>query len=78
MKDSKNTPSAMGFSMPAEWELHEATWLAWPHNPTDWPGKLDAICWVYGEIVHRSAVLVGQGVAQVDAIRPRKETLPRF
>jgi len=37
--------------MPAEWERHEATWLGWPHNPTDWPGKLDTIRWVYGEIV---------------------------
>lgn len=53
MKDSKNTPSAVGFSMPAEWERHEATWLAWPHNPTDWPDKLDTICWVYGEMVRK-------------------------
>jgi agmatine deiminase len=40
-----------GFRMPAEWEPHEATWLAWPHNREDWPGKFDAIPWVYGEIV---------------------------
>jgi agmatine deiminase len=53
MKDSKNTPFSMGFSMPAEWDLHEATWLAWPHNPTDWPDKLDTIRWVYGEIVRK-------------------------
>jgi agmatine deiminase len=39
--------------MPAEWEPHEATWLGWPHNPTDWPDKLDTIRWVYGEIVRR-------------------------
>lgn len=39
--------------MPAEWEPHEATWLGWPHNPTDWPDKLDTICWVYGEIVRK-------------------------
>ena len=39
--------------MPAEWEPHEATWLGWPHNATDWPGKLDTIRWVYGEIVRR-------------------------
>lgn len=25
---------------PAEWEPHAATWLAWPHNPTTWPGRL--------------------------------------
>jgi agmatine deiminase len=47
------TPAALGFSMPAEWEPHEATWLGWPHHPTDWPGKLDTIGWVYGEIVRK-------------------------
>jgi len=41
--------------MPAEWEPHEATWLAWPHERTDWPGKFAAIPWVYGEIVRRLA-----------------------
>jgi agmatine deiminase len=41
--------------MPAEWERHEATWLGWPHNDTDWPGKLDAIRWVYGEMVRKIA-----------------------
>jgi agmatine deiminase len=47
------TPAALGFSMPAEWAPHEATWLAWPHNSSDWPGKLDTIRWVYGEIVRK-------------------------
>ncbi len=37
--------------MPAEWEPHEATWLAWPHNREDWPGKFQPIPWVYAEIV---------------------------
>ena len=41
--------------MPAEWERHEATWLGWPHNATDWPGKLGAIEWVYGEMVRKIA-----------------------
>jgi agmatine deiminase len=41
--------------MPAEWETHEATWLAWPHHPTDWPGKLATIRWVYTEIVRKIA-----------------------
>jgi agmatine deiminase len=39
--------------MPAEWEPHEATWLAWPHNPTDWPDKLDTVRWVYTEMVRK-------------------------
>ncbi len=41
--------------MPAEWEPHEATWLAWPHERSDWPGKFAPIPWVYGEIVRRLA-----------------------
>jgi len=36
--------------MPAEWEPHRATWLAWPHHEPDWPGKLGPIPWVYAEI----------------------------
>lgn len=39
--------------MPAEWERHAATWLGWPHNTTDWPGKFAPIPWVYAEIVKR-------------------------
>ena len=41
--------------MPAEWEPHAATWIAWPHNRTDWPGKFAAIRWVYPEIVRNLA-----------------------
>ena len=39
------------YRMPAEWEPHAATWLAWPHHEPDWPGKLGPIPWVYAEIV---------------------------
>ena len=46
-----NTPRAQGYRMPAEWDPHEATWLAWPHNPEDWPGKFQPIPWIYAEIV---------------------------
>jgi agmatine deiminase len=41
--------------MPAEWEPHEATWVAWPHNRSDWPGKYPAIPWVYADIVRHLA-----------------------
>ena len=30
------TPRAAGYSMPAEWTPHQATWLSWPHNPDTW------------------------------------------
>jgi agmatine deiminase len=45
------TPRQLGYRMPAEWEPHEATWLAWPHEKSDWPGKFAPIPWIYGEIV---------------------------
>ena len=30
-----------------------ATWIAWPHNLSDWPGKFAPIPWVYGEVVRQ-------------------------
>jgi agmatine deiminase len=41
--------------MPAEWEPHAATWLAWPHYHGDWPGKFEPIPWVYAEIIRNLA-----------------------
>lgn len=57
MSELAINPADAGFRMPAEWETHEATWLAWPHEISDWPGKFTPIQWVYGEIVrHLSRV----------------------
>jgi len=41
--------------MPAEWEPHAATWLAWPHYQGDWPGRFEPIPWVYAEIIRNLA-----------------------
>jgi agmatine deiminase len=52
--------SSLPLRMPAEWEPHRATWIAWPHHEPDWPGKLGPIPWVYAEIVrvlHRHEVV---------------------
>jgi agmatine deiminase len=43
--------TATGLRWPAEWERHDATWIAWPHHEADWPGKFGPIPWVYAEIV---------------------------
>lgn len=48
-----NAPFERGYRMPAEWEPHEATWIVWPHNASDWPGKFQPIPWVYAEIVRK-------------------------
>lgn len=71
---NQQTPRQLNYRMPAEWDLHEATWLAWPHNPEDWPGKFQTIPWVYAEIVRllsaREAVniLVDNGEAEQRAL----------
>jgi len=54
--------------MPAEWEPHAATWLAWPHFRNDWPGKFEPIPWVYAEVIrnlapHEQVELVVQDAA---------------
>jgi agmatine deiminase len=54
-REREKRPAALGFRLPAEWEPHEATWIGWPHNRSDWPGKFAPIPWVYGEIVRRLA-----------------------
>ena len=51
------TPRSLGYRMPAEWERHAATWIGWPQNRSDWPGKFEPIPWVYADIVrHLSRV----------------------
>ncbi|MFQ5768356.1 MAG: agmatine/peptidylarginine deiminase [Acidobacteriota bacterium] len=50
-------PKSLGYRMPAEWSRHAATWLAWPHQLSDWPGKFQSIPTVYAEVVrHLSRV----------------------
>jgi agmatine deiminase len=49
------SPASLGYRMPAEWEPHAATWLAWPHYHGDWPGKFEPIPWVYAEIIRHLA-----------------------
>lgn len=39
------------FSLPAEWVRHAATWMGWPHNRNDWPGKAEAVTWAVAEMV---------------------------
>lgn len=68
------------FRMPAEWEPHEATWLAWPHERSDWPGKFAPIPWVYAEFIRyvslheRVRILVQDTSARAGAERILRKT----
>jgi agmatine deiminase len=63
-------PGLHGYRMPAEWAPHRATWIAWPHNAEDWPGKFPPIPWAYGELVRvlsgseRVRILVQNGLEE--------------
>lgn len=48
---TEGSPAELGYQVPAEWEPHAATWLAWPASVADWPGKGGAIPWVFAEII---------------------------
>ena len=52
---SSATPNSLGYRMPAEWEPHEGTFLGWPHELSDWPGKFAPIPWAFAEIVRHLA-----------------------
>ena len=70
------TPAALGYRMPAEWEPHVATWIAWPHNRDDWPGKFSPVGWVYTEIVRHLSrteqvrIVIRNGAMQKSRRRP--------
>tara|TARA_Y100000817_G_scaffold245743_1_gene197737 strand:+ start:869 stop:1921 length:1053 start_codon:yes stop_codon:yes gene_type:complete len=46
-----NKPRYGIYRMPAEWEPQKSTWIAWPHNKEDWPGKFSEIPWVFSKII---------------------------
>ena len=79
------TPASLGYRMPAEWEPHAATWIAWPHNRSDWPGKFEAIPWICAEIIRHLArvecvdILVENDAAEAKAraLLVRAQVLPQ-
>lgn len=53
---TNDTPSQFNFRMPAEWDLHEATWLTWPHNQETWPGQdMNAVKSAYVQMIQALA-----------------------
>jgi agmatine deiminase len=72
--DTSSDTLSMSCRMPAEWERHEATWMAWPHYEGDWPGKFEPIPWVYTEIIrqlsrHERVALIVNNVASEKRVR---------
>jgi agmatine deiminase len=64
--------------MPAEWEPHAATWLAWPSSVADWPDKGGAIPWVFAEMIrHLTQSEVVRLIVPSAAAEPRVAALLR-
>jgi agmatine deiminase len=67
------TPAEFGYAMPAEWAPHRATWVAWPHQRDDWPGKFEPVPWVYVEIIRHLA----RGERVLLVVRPEDDAAAR-
>jgi len=65
----------MGYFMPAEWEPHEATWLAWPHKEASWPGNFAPIPAIWAQMAkqlskgERVHILVRDAAMEAEARR---------
>ena len=52
MEKPSQTPAALGYRMPAEWEPHTATWLSWPRREgISFPDSFDRVMPALGAIV---------------------------
>ena len=51
MKEEIKTPAQLGYSFPAEWHRHTATWLSWPHKEASWPGKINTVYSPYSQFI---------------------------
>ncbi len=72
------SPSQLGYRMPAEWEPHRATWLAWPHNLETWPDQLELVKEIWVQMAQALSpaeevcLLVNDKRAQAEASRRLK------
>ena len=67
-------PKNLGYRMPAEWEKHEATWLAWPKDPDTFPkGIIEPVEEAYIKII--SALAKGE---KVNILVDNRETKGRI
>lgn len=61
--------------MPAEWEPHRATWLAWPHNLETWPKQLELVKEIWTKMIRAISLeeeirlLVNDERAQAEATK---------
>lgn len=72
---SGETPAALGFRMPAEWEPQEAVWLSWPHKRASWPGMFRTIPGVFAKIVAAISARQHVRINAAADLQPRAKAL---
>jgi len=71
----KQTPRALGFRMPAEWEPQTAVWLSWPHKRASWPRRFRPVPHVFAEIVRQISSREAVRINCAAALQPRAKRL---
>lgn len=61
-------PAHLGYTFPAEFAKHEATWLSWPHKEASWPGKINSIYPNYSQFVKYLAMSEYVRINVADAV----------
>jgi len=66
------SPAELGYRLPAEWEPHAATWIAWPHRRATFLGPFSAIPRAYARIIrvlarHEPVRVIGSGAVLDEA-----------
>ena len=51
MSDQAKVYRDLGFVMPAEWQRHDAIWLAWPYDPDTFPDRVEQVEVTYVQII---------------------------
>jgi agmatine deiminase len=66
-----DTPAALGYRMPAEWERHRGTWLSWPHKEASWPGNFGPVPTIFASLVR---CLVDREEVHINVAGPAMQT----
>ncbi|HEY5779487.1 MAG TPA: agmatine deiminase family protein [Terrimicrobiaceae bacterium] len=72
---TKSTPAKEGYTMPAEWEPHEATWISWPHpDGASFPSAYDRVVPVFVDMVK---ALIESEIVRINVRDTAQETKVR-
>ncbi len=72
---SNCTPAKKGYAMPAEWALHEATWISWPHSDgSSFPGAYERVLPAFVQMV---TALAESEMVRINVMDPAQEAQVR-